>query len=275
MWNNFTLTIAKAIRSSGQALDAIGRTLEVNPVIEHLQPCTKIVSFNGTTPTIKGSFIAPTASVIGKVDIGSNSTVWYGAIIRGDVNNITIGDGVSVGERSIIHCSGIHAKIPTNIGNFVSIGVGSTIHACTLEDECIVGDGSIVLDGAKIEKNAILAPGSLVSPNKTIPSGEYWSGVPAVFQRKLYPDELTSFITKAQEQMDLSTLHASEVSKTFVEIEDEEFEYDQKTGRNDYYYPENTKEIVIPVDGDLQGHMSPGRILNSPISARDAPDCRH
>ena len=120
-----------------------------------MQPSLKVVKFGAHTPVIQGAFIAPGAAVVGQVQIGAKSSVWYGAVIRGDVNSISIGEGVTVGDRAMIHCSGIKLKNPTLIGNHVVVGAGSILHGCEVADNAVIGEGAQVLDGAKIGKKNI------------------------------------------------------------------------------------------------------------------------
>jgi len=166
----------------------------------------------------------------------------------GDVNSIAIGDGVSVGDRVMIHCSGISNKSATNIGNNVIIGVGAVIHGCTIEDEVVIGDNAIVLDGAVLQKNSAVAPGSLVLSGKIIPSGELWSGIPATFSRKLTSSEIEGVVTTATDIYQLSTGYAAECAKTWQEVELFNFEYDDALQRNERYYPEPTKEVKFSIN---------------------------
>ena len=108
-----------------------------------VQPSTKIVQYGKDIPVFAGNFIAPSAAVIGKVNVGKDSSVWYGAVVRGDVNSITIGDGVTIGDRAMIHCSGIAGDHPTVIGNKVVVGAGAIVHGATLEDDCLIGEVSL------------------------------------------------------------------------------------------------------------------------------------
>jgi len=169
----------------------------------------------GKTPSIaQGAWIAPTAAVIGQVDIGARSTVWYGAVLRGDVHNIKIGFLSSIGDRSIVHVSSRHGGVPTVIGNEVIIEHGVILHACTIEDGAKVESGSLIADGAVVGKNAIVGAGSLVPPGKRIPSGELWAGSPAQFVRKLTIDEIEKLQQTAKDWHQLSLIHEQELSKS-------------------------------------------------------------
>ena len=136
-----------------------------------------IAAFLDHSPEIDDrAFIAPTAAVIGAVRIGADSSIWYQVTVRGDNNYITIGTGTNIQDNSCIHISS--REFPTVIGNYVSVGHSALVHACTLEDHSFVGMGAIVMDGAVIERDGMLAAGALLTPRTRIPSGELWAGQP-------------------------------------------------------------------------------------------------
>eukprot|EP00741_Cyanophora_paradoxa_P003752 tig00000093_g3647.t1 len=168
-----------------------------------------------------GTFIAPSASVIGDVKIGPKSSIWYGSVVRGDVNYVTIGEETNVQDRCVIHVAKIAGNNPTKIGNKVTIGHGAVIHACTIEDEVIIGMGATVLDGAVVQKHAIVAAGAVVPPGKTVPSGELWAGNPAKFLRTVTDAEKAFFTKSATEYTKLAEDHADEWKKTHEQLEEE------------------------------------------------------
>ena len=135
------------------------------------------MSLVGQSPELgAGAFVAPSANVIGNVKIGAQSSVWYGAVIRGDVASISIGNNTNVQDNAIIHVTQ-HSKkangpLPVHIGDNVTIGHAVTLHGCTIHNESLIGMGSTVMDGAVVEKNAIVAAGSCVTMNTVIPSGQ-------------------------------------------------------------------------------------------------------
>ena len=148
-----------------------------------------IAAFLDHSPEIDDhAFIAPTAAVIGAVRIGAGSSIWYQVTVRGDNNYITIGTGTNIQDNSCIHISS--REFPTVIGNYVSVGHSALVHACTLEDHSFVGMGAIVMDGAVIERDAMLAAGALLTPGTRIPSGELWAGRPATKMRMLTPQDI-------------------------------------------------------------------------------------
>lgn len=142
-----------------------------------------IFEFEGKRPRIgAGVFIAPTAAVIGDVEIGDGASIWYGAVIRGDEGRITIGRGSNVQDNSVIHTT---HEIPTVIRENVTIGHGALLEGCTIEDGAVVGMGSIVLHGAVVGECAMTAAGSVVTPGTQIPPRTLAAGSPAVVKKEL------------------------------------------------------------------------------------------
>eukprot|EP01038_Epipyxis_sp_PR26KG_P004671 gene4671-6562_t len=264
----------KAIRSTGQALDRFGRNFEVNPYIEKLQPSTRLVKLGSDVPNFKGLFIGQSSTVIGKVAVGVNSSVWYGAVLRGDVNKIAVGDNTSIGDRAMIHCSGIMANNPTIIGDNVIIGAGSIIHGCTIENGVFIGDGCQVMDGAKVSANSALASGSLLSPGKVIPSGQLWAGIPASYQRDLLPTEVASIADQVNETIELAIIHANEDAKSWEQIELDEYEHEQTVNRNDDYYRRLTPKQMQDQLAEFENHTIPGRVLDTYVSSRNHPNSK-
>jgi len=160
-------------------------------------------------PTIAHDvFIAANASVIGDVNVGEGSALWYGTVVRGDVNSIKIGKKTSVGNRTVVHVSGtMSSPAATHIGDNVVIGDGAILHGCTLHDECRVEDGAIVYDGAVVEKHAIVGPGAVVTSGKRVPSGQYWAGNPAKFVRDVSADEVKALQGEAGQRYAQAKLH--------------------------------------------------------------------
>ncbi|MBK6799242.1 MAG: gamma carbonic anhydrase family protein [Acidobacteria bacterium] len=149
-----------------------------------------IFEFDGKRPKIgEGVFIAPTAVVIGDVEIGDGASIWYGAVLRGDEGKITIGRGSNVQDNSVIHTT--HEK-PTVVRENVTIGHGALLEGCTIEDGAVVGMGSIVLHGAVIGECAMTAAGSVVTPGTSIPPRSLAAGSPAVVKKELSGAALTS-----------------------------------------------------------------------------------
>lgn len=152
---------------------------------------------NGISPTISPkAFIAPGAAVIGDVEIGEDSGVWFGCVIRGDVNKIRIGSRTNIQDGTTIHVT--RETGPTIIGNGVTIGHAVLLHACTLMDNCFIGMRATAMDGAVVESGAMLAAGALLTPGKRIPSGQLWAGSPAKYFRDLTTEDLAFFPVSAE-----------------------------------------------------------------------------
>lgn len=132
----------------------------------------------GKTPQLgENTFVAETAVIIGDVTMGKDCSIWYNAVLRGDVNYIRMGDKVNIQDNVMVHCT--YQKSPTIIGNNVSIGHNAIVHACTIQDNVLVGMGAIVMDDCLVESNSIVAAGAVVVANTHIREGEVWAGVPA------------------------------------------------------------------------------------------------
>jgi carbonic anhydrase/acetyltransferase-like protein (isoleucine patch superfamily) len=137
-----------------------------------------IKPINGHTPFIpEDCYIAENATIVGQVTMGRECSVWFNAVIRGDVNYISIGDRVNVQDGAIIHCT--YQKHPTTIGNNVSIGHNAIVHGCTIHDNVLIGMGAIVMDNCVVESNSIIAAGAVVTQNTHIESDVIYAGVPA------------------------------------------------------------------------------------------------
>lgn len=137
-----------------------------------------VKTVNGKSPLIpEDCYVAENATIIGDVTLGSNCSIWFNAVVRGDVNFIKIGDKVNIQDGAIIHCT--YQKHPTSIGNNVSIGHNAIVHGCIIHDNVLIGMGSIVMDNCIIHSNSIIAAGSVVTQNTIVESGTIWAGVPA------------------------------------------------------------------------------------------------
>jgi carbonic anhydrase/acetyltransferase-like protein (isoleucine patch superfamily) len=137
-----------------------------------------IKSVNGKTPQIgKNTFLADNATIVGDVIMGDDCSVWFNAVVRGDVHYIRIGRQVNIQDGAIIHCT--YKKAPVNIGNNVSIAHNAIVHGCTIHSNVLIGMGAIIMDHAVIESNSIIAAGALVSKNTVVKSGSVYAGVPA------------------------------------------------------------------------------------------------
>lgn len=159
------------------------------PRIKNYETELKLFPYMGLFPDIhKSVFLASGVKIIGDVYIGENSSVWYNTVIRGDVHYVKIGEMTNIQDCSMLHVT--NGRYPLNIGSKVTIGHSVKLHGCTLQDLCLVGIGSIVLDGAVVETNSMVAAGAVVKPNFTVPSGKLVAGVPARVVRDLSEAEI-------------------------------------------------------------------------------------
>lgn len=137
-----------------------------------------VLPFGDQVPTLgRGVFIAPGAYVVGDVHLGAGSSVWFGAVVRGDVGWIRIGENTNVQDGSVIHVTG--GKANTTIGSEVTIGHRAVLHGCVVEDGCLIGMGSIVMDDAVIGEDSVVGAGALVPPGMIVPPGSVLVGAPA------------------------------------------------------------------------------------------------
>tara|TARA_B110001450_G_scaffold55940_1_gene52556 strand:- start:2343 stop:2858 length:516 start_codon:yes stop_codon:yes gene_type:complete len=137
-----------------------------------------IKSVNGKHPQIpKDCYVADNATIVGEVSLGKECSIWFNAVIRGDVHYIKIGNKVNIQDGAVIHAT--YQKSPTNIGNNVSIGHNALVHGCTIHDNVLIGMGSIIMDDCVIESNSIIAAGAVVTKNTHVESGAIYAGVPA------------------------------------------------------------------------------------------------
>ncbi|RIJ47879.1 gamma carbonic anhydrase family protein [Maribellus luteus] len=148
-----------------------------------------IKELKGKNPKFgKDCFLAETAAIIGDVEIGDNCSVWYNAVLRGDVHYIKIGNNTNIQDNATIHAT--YQKSPTNIGNNVTIAHGAIIHGCTLHDNVMIGMNAVILDNAVIESNSIVAAGSVVTKGTIVESGTVYAGIPAKKVKDISPELL-------------------------------------------------------------------------------------
>lgn len=152
-----------------------------------------IKTIKGITPIIGGNcFLADTAVIIGDVQIADYCSVWFNAVVRGDVNSIKIGSKVNIQDGAIIHCT--YQKADVVIGNNVSIGHRALVHGCHISDNVLIGMGAIVMDHANIGKNCIIAAGSVVLENTIIESGSIYAGVPAKKVKEISHEQMEQMV---------------------------------------------------------------------------------
>lgn len=137
-----------------------------------------VKAVNGKSPVIgPDCYIAENATIVGEVTLGKQCSIWFNAVLRGDVHYISLGDKVNVQDGAVIHCT--YQKSPTTIGNQVSIGHNAIVHGCTIHDNVLIGMGSIVMDDCIIESNSIIAAGAVVTKGTRVPAGTVFAGMPA------------------------------------------------------------------------------------------------
>ncbi len=147
----------------------------------------------------KGVYLARTAVVIGDVTLGAHSSVWYGAVLRGDINRIVVGHHSNVQDNAVLHLAD---DFPCVLGNWVTVGHSAIVHACKVGDECLVGMGAVILDGAVIGKQSIIGAKALVTQGTKIPPGSLVLGAPAKVVRKLSKEERAGLKWWAQKYVD-------------------------------------------------------------------------
>lgn len=166
------------MRKWGVALDLRGR-------IRYTE-CMAIESFDGASPQVEGAaFIAASADIIGHVQVAEDASVWYNTTIRGDVAAICIGRGSNVQDNCCLH---VDYELGCHLGEYVTVGHSVTLHACTVEDKCLIGMGAIVLDGAVVGQGSIVGAHALVTKNTVIPPHSLVLGSPAKVVKQLPPD---------------------------------------------------------------------------------------
>lgn len=154
-----------------------------------------IIPIEGFEPVFgKNNWIAPNATIIGKLTAGDDCSFWFNSVVRADVNTITLGNKVNIQDGACIHCT--YLKHSTTIGNSVSIGHHAIVHGCTIEDFVLIGMGTIVMDGAYIEKNSIIAAGAVVLEGTRVESGTIYAGVPAKKVKELSQEQTQQLIER-------------------------------------------------------------------------------
>lgn len=162
-----------------------------------------VLPFRGVLPRLsEGVFIAPSASVIGDVEIGAESSIWFNCTVRGDVNVVRIGERTNIQDGSVVHVA--KEGQGTFIGSDITIGHMALLHACTLEDGCFIGMRATVMDGCLVERGSVVAAGALVTPGKRVRSGELWAGSPAKMIRELSDEDRVALAKLAPRYVSLA-----------------------------------------------------------------------
>ncbi len=166
----------------------------------------RLARYLGQTPAVaSAAFVAPNATVLGAVTLGAQSSVWYGCVLRGDINTIEVGEGTNIQDLTMVHLADDHG---VKIGRHTTIGHSAIIHACTIGDECLVGMGATVLDGAVIGDQCIIGANSLVTQRFVAPAGSMILGSPAKVVRALTPEERAGIKKWALKYIEVAKAHA-------------------------------------------------------------------
>lgn len=212
---SFLYGLGRALRETGAAIDRIGLQAIEKPIFK--EPFSRhrtIMNLYHKRPAVETDvFVAPNAAIVGNVSIATKSSVWYGSVIRGDLNDVEIGAYTSIGERAVVSTVAStegHVAAITKIGNYVQVGPSAQLQSCIIEDNAVIGAGAIVMEGAYIEAHAYVADGAVVHPGRRVPAGQYWAGNPAKYVRDLSKDELAHAEHAAQDTTSIAGEHHSE-----------------------------------------------------------------
>jgi carbonic anhydrase/acetyltransferase-like protein (isoleucine patch superfamily) len=163
--------------------------------------------YGGTSPHVSESaWIAPTAMVIGDVEVSDSASVFYGAVLRGDTDAIRIGPSTNLQDNVVVHCD---RGVPTTVGARVSVGHAAVLHGCTIEDDCLIGMGAIVMNRAVIGRESLVAAGAVVPQDAVIPPRSLVAGVPAKVRRELTDDEVAALHGNASRYLEYAANHAA------------------------------------------------------------------
>ncbi len=183
-----------------------------------------IESFLGVQPVLdESNFIAPNAVVIGDVTLGKDTSVWFGAVVRGDVNWIRLGDYCNVQDQAVVHVT--HGTAPTRIGSYVSIAHGAVVHGCTIGDRVLLGIGCVILDHAEVGSDCMVGAGAVVTPRTVIPARSLVMGVPARVVRELTEPEVESIRRNAENYVRYSQIYRG------IDVPEVNPYYDREGGR--------------------------------------------
>jgi carbonic anhydrase/acetyltransferase-like protein (isoleucine patch superfamily) len=164
-----------------------------------------ILPFGDASPTIDlAAWLAPTATVIGRATIGADASVFYGAVVRADMDDIVLGTGSNLQDNVVVHTD---FGFPTRIGSGVSVGHAAVVHGCTIEDDCLIGMNATVLNGAVIGTGSLVAAGTVVLEGTQIPPGSLVAGVPGKVRRELTAEERARVVANAEHYRELSAQH--------------------------------------------------------------------
>lgn len=165
----------------------------------------QLITLDGHTPAVhESAFVAHTAVLIGQASLGADSSAFYGVVMRGDTNSITVGIGSNLQDNVVLHAD---PGFPTTVGNGVSVGHGAIVHGCTVEDDCLIGMSATIMNGAVIGAGSLVAGGAVVLEGAIIPPGSLVAGVPAKVRRELSAEELEHVRENASHYVELARKH--------------------------------------------------------------------
>lgn len=186
----------------------------------------QLITLGNRVPVIApDTWIAPNAVVVGDVDLFDKTSIWYGCVLRGDLNSIRIGAFSNVQDKTVMHAArtsptGLSAA--TTIGRYVTIGQSCVLRSATVEDEVLIGEKCVLMEGSLVENHCILAPGTVLPPGRLVPSGQLWAGNPAKFVRNLTKDEKAEIAGVASAVFKTTDKHSSEflpVGTAYIQAE--------------------------------------------------------
>ena len=170
-----------------------------------------IYQLDNSSPTLhESAWVADNAQVMGKVVLGEDSSVWFGVVIRGDTETITVGRGSNIQDNSVLHTD---HDLPLNIGENVTVGHQVMLHGCTVGDNSLIGIGAVVLNGARIGKNCLVGAGALVTEGKEFPDGSMIIGSPAKAVRQLSPEQIEGLKMSASRYIDNASRYKAGLKK--------------------------------------------------------------
>ena len=162
--------------------------------IKNIQKMAIIKKVRGKSPVYGNGWFADNASILGDVTMGDDCNIWFGAVVRGDVHYIKMGDKVNIQDGAVLHTT--YQKHPLNIGSNVSIAHNAVVHGCTLGDYTLVGMGAVVMDGAVVEPHSLIAAGAVVTQGTVVPSGTIYAGNPARKLKDISPEQLKNIVER-------------------------------------------------------------------------------
>eukprot|EP00298_Acanthocystis_sp_HF-20_P022521 c30498_g1_i1.p1 GENE.c30498_g1_i1~~c30498_g1_i1.p1 ORF type:complete len:240 (+),score=116.12 c30498_g1_i1:52-771(+) len=218
MLKRATYLFGLAVRETGQALDRVGCRMQDKYMFkEKLSRHRQIMNLYDRHPSVSNdSWVAPSASVIGDVTVSSQATVWYNAVVKGDLNGIRIGSFSNIQDRAVLvsaaddHHHGSTTSI--DIADHVTIGQGAILHSCKIGQDSVIGVSAIIGEGAQIGEGSVVAPATVVPPGVHIPAGQYWAGNPAKFVRAVTQAEREQNHAQAEAVFSGSAKHKEEFS---------------------------------------------------------------